>query len=202
MESVILFLGGVAVGWLVELMIDYGYWRYQRICTDAEIDLRAAVERLGTANATLKSQVDALTVYREQVPALERAVQTKDAALAQMLARLPAGQPSDGGRNGDAPDHLMRISGIGSKVQLLLRDHGIRTFEQLAVADMSELDAILQKAASRLPLSRHELYLTWIEQAQLAADGDSDELEAVQASSTALDQMAGGGAAAPVRHGR
>lgn len=192
MDSTLLFMAGVAVGWFIELMIDYGYWRYRSTCTDTEVELQAEVERLSTANAMLTSQLDAWADDRERVSALERSLQAKDAALVKLLARSPSanGDPEPGCQtqpmhgsaaigHADAPDNLMRISGIGPKVQKLLQDHGIRTFGQLAAASAWELNAVLQKAAARLPLSRHELYLTWVEQARLADAGDHQRFKVV-----------------------
>jgi predicted flap endonuclease-1-like 5' DNA nuclease len=68
-----------------------------------------------------------------------------------------------------------RIEGIGPKVNQLLHEAGIRTYQQLAGSSEEDLKRILREA---------NLYMinpeTWPEQAQLAAKGDWEGLEAVQ----------------------
>jgi len=74
-----------------------------------------------------------------------------------------------------SPDDLTRIEGIGPKVSLLLSDKGIRTFEALANTQVSTLQEILREAGLRFIDPS-----TWPEQAQLAAKGDWDALQALQ----------------------
>jgi len=82
---------------------------------------------------------------------------------------------------GVQPDDLKVIEGIGPKISGLLYDAGIKTFAQLAEADVSKLQGILD--AAKLPLGNPE---TWPEQAKPAAAGDWEALEALQ------DQLKGG----------
>lgn len=72
------------------------------------------------------------------------------------------------------PDDLTILEGIGPKINQLLQTAGIRTFAQLAVAEISELKAILDPAGLQFidPGS-------WAEQAKLAAEGKFDELKAL-----------------------
>jgi predicted flap endonuclease-1-like 5' DNA nuclease len=74
-----------------------------------------------------------------------------------------------------AAEHLERIEGIGPKVTSLLHEAGIRTFAQLAEANVERLSQILQ--GNRLNFINPS---TWPEQARLAADGRWQELEALQ----------------------
>jgi predicted flap endonuclease-1-like 5' DNA nuclease len=73
------------------------------------------------------------------------------------------------------PDDLKRVEGIGPKISSLLQTVGITTFAQLAATDVSQLKRILREAGTRANPS------TWSEQAGLAAAGDWDALEALQA---------------------
>ncbi len=73
-----------------------------------------------------------------------------------------------------AAERLERIEGIGPKVASLLNEAGIRTFAQLAEADVERLSQILQE--NRLNFINPS---TWPEQARLAADGRWQELEAL-----------------------
>ncbi len=74
-----------------------------------------------------------------------------------------------------SPDDLTVIEGIGPKIQRMLNEHGIYTFEDLAAADPEELRPIFRAA---------KLYFvdptTWPEQARLAAEGRWEELKALQ----------------------
>ena len=74
------------------------------------------------------------------------------------------------------PDDLKRIEGIGPKISALLQEAGIRTFAQLAAAEVSRLEEILAEAS----LSALAKPATWPEQASLAAAGDWQALEALQ----------------------
>jgi predicted flap endonuclease-1-like 5' DNA nuclease len=74
------------------------------------------------------------------------------------------------------PDDLVIIEGIGPKISSVLQANGIDTFAQLASTQIGDLQQILLKEGLRLadPTS-------WPEQARLAAAGDWDGLNALQA---------------------
>lgn len=75
------------------------------------------------------------------------------------------------------PDNLKRIEGIGPKISSVLQGAGITTFTQLAAADVGQLRQILREAGVRIANPT-----TWPEQAGLAAAGQWDGLEALQAT--------------------
>ena len=75
------------------------------------------------------------------------------------------------------PDDLTTLEGIGPKVNSLLQTAGIATFSQLANTDLSRLKEILE--ANDLQFMDPT---SWPEQAQLAAEGKSEELKAFQDS--------------------
>lgn len=72
-------------------------------------------------------------------------------------------------------DDLTKIEGIGPKVEKVLNDAGIITFDSLASADAGDVQKTLKEAG--LQMMNPE---GWIEQADLAAKGDWDELERLQ----------------------
>jgi hypothetical protein len=78
-------------------------------------------------------------------------------------------------------DNLKRIEGIGPKVEKVLQDAGIRTFDALARANPDEVKQTLNAAG--LQMMNPE---GWIEQANLAAKGDWEGLERLQ------DELKGG----------
>lgn len=73
---------------------------------------------------------------------------------------------------------LTLVEGIGPKIEGLLNAAGIKTFEQLSKAKVSELKSILAAAGSRYQMHDPS---TWAAQAKLAAQGKIEVLKAYQA---------------------
>jgi large subunit ribosomal protein L21 len=76
-------------------------------------------------------------------------------------------------------DDLVKIEGIGPKAAQALNEAGIVTFAQLAESSVEDLLKILSDTG--LKSLNPE---TWMEQAQLAADGDWEAFEKLQAELT------------------
>ena len=81
----------------------------------------------------------------------------------------------------EEPDDLRRIEGIGPKISALLQTAGLTTFAQVAATEAASLRQILREGGIRMANPA-----TWPEQAQLAAAGEWEALEALQ------DQLKGG----------
>ena len=96
------------------------------------------------------------------------------AAGAEQAAK-PARAPKAAASAGSADD-LTVIEGIGPKIAGTLNAEGITTFAQLAATDANRLSEILQGAGLRLANAE-----TWPEQAELAAAGKWEELQALTA---------------------
>ena len=79
------------------------------------------------------------------------------------------------------PDDLTRIEGIGPKINTLLQEAGITTFENLSNTEVSTLDELLDSAGYTFAHPN-----SWPEQANLAAKGDWDQLEELH------DKLVGG----------
>lgn len=77
----------------------------------------------------------------------------------------------------DAHDDLTVIEGIGTKIQMLLNQYGIYTYQQLSETEVARLSEILAKAGPQLAMHNPG---TWPSQAKLAADGQWDTLTAIQ----------------------
>ena len=75
------------------------------------------------------------------------------------------------------PDDLTLIEGIGPKLSAVLQQAGITTWAKLAQTNVSELQRILDEAG----IAKISDPGTWPEQAALAAAGDWDGLEKLQA---------------------
>ncbi len=109
--------------------------------------------------------------------------------MAEMVARAEEApevtQPAAGAQEAD---DLTRIEGIGPKVAEALQAAGIQTFAQLAEADVESVRQILTQAGLKMMNPEG-----WIEQAQLAAQGDWQGFEALQA------ELKGGRRARPAK---
>ena len=73
-----------------------------------------------------------------------------------------------------SPDDLKVVEGIGPKIEAVLHDAGILTFEQLAKTDPERINAILDAAGPRYRIHNPS---TWPTQAELAAKNDWDKLK-------------------------
>lgn len=80
-----------------------------------------------------------------------------------------------------APDNLTKLEGVGPKVSGILAAAGYTTFAKLAAADADEVHVVLKNAGLHMmdPAG-------WIEQADLAAKGDTEGLAKLQ------DELKGG----------
>lgn len=76
------------------------------------------------------------------------------------------------------PDDLKIIEGIGPKISDVLQKAGVTTFAQLAKAEVSHLEQILNDAG----ITGLANPATWPEQATLAAAGDMEALQKLQDS--------------------
>jgi len=74
-------------------------------------------------------------------------------------------------------DDLKAIEGIGPKIEQLLHDAGISTWRSLSQTSVTAIQEVLTEAGSRFALADPA---TWPKQAELAADGKWDELQAYQ----------------------
>jgi large subunit ribosomal protein L27 len=69
------------------------------------------------------------------------------------------------------------VEGIGPKIEGLLHDAGIKTWADLANAELDKVQAVLDEAGPRY---RMHSPATWAKQAKLAHEGKWEELEAYQ----------------------
>ncbi len=77
-------------------------------------------------------------------------------------------------------DDLQQIRGIGPELDRVLRHQGVHRFADLAQIEITHLDTILKSAGLSSHLLGPQLHPSWTKQAQLAADGEWEALEALQ----------------------
>lgn len=74
-------------------------------------------------------------------------------------------------------DDLKMVEGIGPKIEGLLHDAGIMTWQQLADAPLESVQKVLDDAGPRYRMHQPK---TWANQAQMAASGEWERLEKYQ----------------------
>ena len=109
----------------------------------------------------------------EEAPAAEKEApkaEEKPKASKSEKITLPSGKKVN-------QDDLKLVEGIGPKIEGLLNDAGISTWQELADAPTDKVQAILDEAGPRYRM--HDP-ATWSKQAKLAADAKWEELETLQ----------------------
>jgi len=148
---------GLLFGWIVaRFFLD----RRQTASKEAVFELRPAIRKQPAATA------------------VEGVSENAAPQTAQTVEQEPTGRDEVDEKEPVEPDDLRKIEGIGPKISDILHENGIYTFAQLASTDANELRSILTSAGPRFRLARPT---TWPQQAQLAAEGDWEGLQALQA---------------------
>ncbi len=150
------FVAGVLVGWLLS-------WFLSKLFGGGDSGRSGNGARPASAYT---SPVPVTTPAPAPVPA-----PVMDPKLAMIAAAASAGIMIKG------EDDLQIVEGIGPKIDALLKESGIRTFAQLARADIPTVSAILEKGGSRFKLANPG---SWAQQAGLAATGKWHELKKLQ----------------------
>jgi NADH-quinone oxidoreductase subunit I len=137
---------------------------------------RAAAEKAAAAAAAEKAQTEngkeAAADVRPAKKSPEEIKAQREAMLAKRAAKAGGAAPAA------EADDLTKVEGIGPVIAKALNAAGIKTFAQLASAEVDKIKEILQEANLR---QMHDP-ATWPEQANLAAQGKWDELEQLQDS--------------------
>lgn len=102
--------------------------------------------------------------------------------LARIKRENPGALQSAPGAHSDRTD-LQVIEGIGPKIEELLHNAGIRTWDDLAESPVERIEQILEEAGGHFRMHTPD---TWPAQARLAANGDWELLHEYQ------DQLKGG----------
>ena len=144
---------------------------------DSEADVVSETIATDIDAAAEGINVEAATETVETTMVVETMATNVDAAAEGINVEAMA-ETTESIENEVTPDNLKEIEGIGPKIEELLNNEGIFTFAQLAATDTDTLQDILDEAGSAY--NRHNPE-TWVEQAQLAAEGKWDELRTWQA---------------------
>lgn len=106
-----------------------------------------------------------------EAPAAKKAAAPKKEAAPEKAAAAPKKE------KGPKLNDLKIIEGVGPKIETLLKEGGISTWDELAAATEERLKEILDAAGPRYQIHDPS---TWPAQAKFAADGKWDELNEYQ----------------------
>ena len=130
--------------------------------------------------------VDAPPVAEEK-PTAEPVIEERSIEAAAPPVEAPKAEQKETKKTGDKitlpsgkkikQDDLKVVEGVGPKIEGLLNEAGIHTWQDLAEAPTDKVQAILDEAGSRYRM--HDP-ATWSKQAKLAHEGNWEELEAYQ----------------------
>ncbi|MBL7818827.1 MAG: hypothetical protein JNL70_27760 [Saprospiraceae bacterium] len=137
--------------------------------SDLPFMMKSAADDIALENATLRRKLRAL---EERVSNLEEGTPIAESASNAVV--MPETTPSVSAATEDTQDDLKRIEGIGPKIETILQDNGIKTFTELAKANVDFVKGLLETAGPRF--RKHDPQ-TWAEQALLAAKGEWDKLQ-------------------------
>lgn len=168
------FIVGLVVAWIIALLI---YWfgvqreETERIANSVPLNqhltqVQQAEDRIAQLQGELHQTHAALEEAQAEREQLQAEVEAISAAEAPVEAAAPV-EPSD----------LKRIEGIGPKIEEILNNAGIHTFQQLAEANVERLQIVLEEAGERYRLADPG---SWPRQARLAAADKWDELATLQ----------------------
>ena len=99
------------------------------------------------------------------------------------VAEVKVAKPAKAASSKKSGDDLTKVEGIGPKISEILISNGIDTFAKLAETPAEKVAELLAEAGSNFASHNPT---TWGQQAQLAANGNWDELKELQ------DQLDGG----------
>jgi large subunit ribosomal protein L27 len=130
-----------------------------------------------------KSYVSVLPLTVEDAAPVAAAKKTvakaapKAAVAAVATEEKVAKAPKAPAKKAAKADDLTIVEGIGPKIAEILVNAGIVTFADLAKTEVAKIEELLAAAGSNFNTA---VPTTWAEQAQLAADGKFEELEALK----------------------
>jgi large subunit ribosomal protein L27 len=136
-----------------------------------------AVAEVALPKADAKKEVKAAVAPKAAAPKAEAPAPKVEAVAPIVEAPAVEQAPAAAVKATGKADDLKKVEGIGPKIEQLLHDKGILTFNDLAAASVDDVRAILAEAGPRYTI--HDPG-TWGKQAEMAAAGKWDELKAWQ----------------------
>ena len=192
-KAIVMFLAAILLGLILGWIL-WGRFRSRMLKAEAERDdYHKRFTALEKEYASLKYAHDELTreagTFRSLIGNLEAdkaVLQAQLARLKEQMSGEEGGTQARGmtvGKSADKEDDLKIIEGVGPKIEKLLKEAGIHTFQDVIKAPVDQIRSILDAAGSNFKLADPS---TWGKQAKLADEGKWDELKDLQ------DKLKGG----------
>lgn len=147
--------------------------KYNELCelflSDSPVVTRSQMDEMAQDNATLRTKL------RSMEEKLDMLAGSEKKTTQHQPKEKTSGSHQDEKNKGNGHDHddLKRIEGIGPKAEEILINAGIKTFEQLAEANVQYVKSLLKAAGPGF--TSHDP-ATWMKQATLAAQGQWEKL--------------------------
>ncbi|GLR19416.1 helix-hairpin-helix domain-containing protein [Portibacter lacus] len=183
------FLLGLLLGWAI-------WAKYKKIKEQLEDDIRGLKKKIKGLEEDLVNCRHHGTELDSEVSLLKGQLREKNLKISTLEASLEAANKkasvkaasasvvagavtglAASGKSDKKKDDLKKIEGIGPKVEKLLNEDKIRTYNDLADSKKSKLRKILDAGGPKYQIIKPD---TWPEQAALARDGKWGELEDLQ----------------------
>ena len=136
----------------------------------AEAPAAKEVKAAPEAKATEKPAAKESAPEKKAAPAKKTAPAPKEAAEAPKAKKAPA-------KKGPKANDLKVIDGIGPKIEKLIKEAGIETWDDLAAASVDRLKEVLEAAGPRYQIHDPS---TWPAQSKFAAEGKWEDLKDYQ----------------------
>jgi len=185
-KAIILFILAILLGLLLGWIL-WGRFRARMIKAEQERDdFHKRFTELEKEHASLKYAHDELTreagTFRHTIGNLEADKAVLEAQLARLKEQMSKGEGGDArgivaGATTGQEDDLKVIEGIGPKIEKLLKNAGITSYQDMVHTSAEKIRKILDDAGPRYKLANPA---TWGKQAKLAAAGKWDELKELQ----------------------
>ncbi|HRX30043.1 MAG TPA: helix-hairpin-helix domain-containing protein [Saprospiraceae bacterium] len=169
-----------------EVLNDHGIHTWSHLASKSPEELRSLLDTYGDKYRIIdphtwpQQAALARDLEWEKLIALQKQLDGgKDDAIGETDSKLEKIMIKLGLMKKWVKDDLKAIEGIGPKIEELLHQAGIKTWEELANTSVDRIQSILDNAGSRYSLAHPD---TWPRQARMAADAKWSELEAYQES--------------------
>ncbi|WP_235296880.1 helix-hairpin-helix domain-containing protein [Portibacter marinus] len=187
----------VLLSWLLPfllgLLLGYAIWaRYKKMKENLEEEVKKLKSKISELEAELADCRHHHTELDSEIAMLKGQLRERDLQVSTLESSLAAANKKGGSKEavgvvGAAAgltssgqgkvDDLKKIEGIGPKIEKLLNEENIHSYDDLATAKVKKLRKILDAAGPKYQITKPD---TWPEQAALARDGNWDELEKLQ----------------------
>jgi large subunit ribosomal protein L27 len=134
------------------------------------------------SGSTAKPALPKQPIAEPETPAVKEAVAVAEEVAAEVAdtsaaEETKAEKKAPAAKKGPKLNDLKIIEGVGPKIEQLLKDGGIETWEDLAKTSVDRLKEILEAAGARYQVHDPS---TWPAQAKFAAEGKFEELKEYQ----------------------